>query len=324
MRKNTVWRLHTKTDNLTQKRVSDYCLDHSVLAIGWSLKDKDLGEKSQDSIITDARKAISNMQEEESFQAYLSFVEKHQIYEKVDNVKRLKQVQPYDLVWMRQDGVYWLGIVGDDSKWLYDSSDEMLDMDASNQRTNIKWFKVGGESDVAGMITTAFIGGNTLQRIHLRGALEFSQTVINSLYQPIYQVETAGNISDIFFNLIHPSDCEDLVCMWLYKEFGYVTLPSTCKSSTQLYECVLIDPKCQSNKEVYIQVKKGNVDLCTDDYAHLNGEVWLLTTEGRVSGNKYNHIHVLKPHVLLEFIMDENNNNVLPEKVLKWRNLFRS
>ena len=79
--------------------------------------------------------------------------------------------------------------------------------------------------------------------------------------------------------------------LWLYDTKGYVCIPSTNKIATPKYECVLVDPNDLNRKHIYIQVKKGDVDLNTDDYSSLNGEVYLLTTEGNVqNAQKYSNV----------------------------------
>jgi hypothetical protein len=45
---------------------------------------------------------------------------------------------------MRNEGIYWLGLVGKNSRYYFNSDEEALQMDASNQRTDVKWFEIGG------------------------------------------------------------------------------------------------------------------------------------------------------------------------------------
>ena len=48
------------------------------------------------------------------------------------------------------------------------------------------------------------------------------------------------------------------------------------------------------------RVKKGDVDLNTDDYSGLNGEVYLLTTEGNVqNAQKYSNVKVADPKMCI-------------------------
>ena len=35
----TVWRLQTRTDSSSGEKISKYCLDNDVAALGWSIKD---------------------------------------------------------------------------------------------------------------------------------------------------------------------------------------------------------------------------------------------------------------------------------------------
>ena len=54
--------------------------------------------------------------------------------------------------------------------------------------------------------------------------------------------------------VLSPNDCEDLVCLYLYDRKGYVTIPSTNKIATELYEYVLVNP--ENGMLAYPQVKK--------------------------------------------------------------------
>ena len=95
-----------------------------------------------------------------------------------------------------------------------------------------------------------------------------------------------------------------------YKRQGIATLK---------YECVLVDPNDLNRKHIYIQVKKGDVDLNTDDYSSLNGEVYLLTTEGNVqNAQKYSNVKVADPTVIYEFAINPDKSHIIPENVLYW------
>ena len=89
--------------------------------------------------------------------------------------------------------------------------------------------------------------------------------------------------------------------------------------ATPKYECVLVDPNDLNRKHIYIQVKKGDVDLNTDDYSSLNGEVYLLTTEGNVqNAQKYSNVKVADPTVVYEFAINPDKSHIIPENVLYW------
>jgi len=122
-----------------------------------------------------------------------------------------------------------------------------------------------------------------------------------------------------FYSLLQPEDVEDLLALWLYDTKGYVCIPSTNKIATPKYECVLVDPNDLNRKHIYIQVKKGDVDLNTDDYSSLNGEVYLLTTEGNVqNAQKYSNVKAADPTVIYEFAINPDKSHIIPENVLYW------
>ena len=81
----------------------------------------------------------------------------------------------------------------------------------------------------------------------------------------------------------------------------------------------MVDPNDLNRKHIYIQVKKGDVDLNTDDYSSLNGEVYLLTTEGNVqNAQKYSNVKVADPTVVYEFAINPDKSHIIPENVLYW------
>jgi len=313
----TVWRLQTNTDSATGYKIADYCLENHVLAMGWSLKNRHLEWLSEDLL----SQALSDRDNIITFQDYTDFLKKYGVYGgRVNaNVSRFyHDVKENDLVWIRSDGIYYLGRVTSESRWKYNHSQMALDLDASHQITHIEWQKIGDESDVPGAITTAMIRGQTLQRINKEGASEYSQLLYNEKsnteFYTDFQLEKSYRT---FYRLLSPDDCEDLLCLWLYAEFGYIAIPSTNKKATECYECVLKNPK--TGQSIYPQVKAGAVDLQKENYAHLPGEVWLFTTQGRVKGRDiHNNIHVADPKTLYNFIGSDLAHNILPPSILLW------
>jgi hypothetical protein len=184
--------------------------------------------------------------------------------------------------------------------------------------SHIEWVKIGDGAAVAGAVCTALIGRCTLQRIRKKGVAEYSQMVFNEKSgRTVYPSPTLARTADNFYSLISTDDCEDLLCMWLYARYGYVAIPTTAKKSTELYECVLKDPK--TGKNVYPQAKEGNKHLYYEDFAHLDGEVWLFTTGGTVSGDNPNgNIFVADPEELFRFVGEPIARHLLPDNLLLW------
>ena len=247
-------------------------------------------------------------------------------YKKVnDNIKRFHDdVKEGDYIWMRGNGIYYLAQVSQESKWDFKIEEEFFSADMCNTLTNIDWQKIGDESAVPGVVNTSFIKGFTFQRINKKGIAEFSEYLYKKStndHSPLKKIERSQKN---FYNWLSPSDCEDLLCMYLFNEEGYVCIPSTNKISTPLYECVLVHPT--SGSKIYPQVKKGAVDLDCEKYVHLvedtNNRVCLFTTEGKYSENNHENIICIDPKDVYEWaIKAETPKHLLPASVELWKNI---
>ncbi len=313
----SVWRLQTNTDSNTKTKTANYCLENNVLGMGWSLKESQLNEYVSKEMLS---QAIDDRNKITTFEEYSNFLNK---YGKTvnSNVNRLYyNIKENDLVWIRDSGIYYLGRVTEKSHWKFCNSQEAFDLDITNQFTDIEWYQIGDESDVPGAIATAFIRGHTLQRINKTGVSEYSKLIFNKKAGgTVYSDVQLQKNSDTFYSLLSTDDCEDLLCLWLYVKFGYIVIPSTNKKATECYECVLKNPK--TGQKIYPQVKAGTINLHKEDYTHLNGEVWLFTTKGRVFGEdttNTNTIHVADPHTIYEFVGSDIAKNILSESILIW------
>ena len=161
-----VWRLQTRTDSTNGEKISKYCLDNDVAALGWSIKDDHINIYNPEAIteIQEKRKDIKTIDE------YYDVVRKYGLY-KLNHKKRLvaidmlRKVKKGDYIWMRDNGIYYLGYVGNNLKYVYNPSIDALEHDAANQIEDVEWKPIGDESQVPGVIATAFIRGRTLQRV---------------------------------------------------------------------------------------------------------------------------------------------------------------
>lgn len=193
-----IWRLQTNTSG---GRIAKYCVGHGVAAIGWSLKNYPNRDELNDLDYDTFRKYAND--------AYSSY----------DSVERLaREIQENDMIWMRMGGRYYLARVKAGSHWRFNNDPEAVTLDACNQLTDIEWLCAGDESEVPGALTTAFIRGSTLQRVHKPGIREYSELIYNKKTASAFKYPTHIDLTkEIFYSLISPSDCEDLLCMWLYK-----------------------------------------------------------------------------------------------------------
>ena len=306
----TVWRLQTLTGEHSQNNIGQFCLKNNVIAMGWSLE-------------TDTRKQLLYKSPIPTIEEYKAMLAKDRNSDKLPkSVKVFLEVAPDDIVWMRSQGLYYFCRIDKNVYWKYDSNDDVHKIDACNQWANVKWITAGDESSVPGAVSTAFIRGMACQRIWKEGIEEYSQNLYNQKVKNVYSVTVIKN-QDTFYNYLNPSECEDLLALWLNYKYGYIVVPSTNKRSTELYEFVLIQPT--TGEKAFIQVKKGNIDLNKDDFIDISsdGEVWLMTTQGGFNGNGNIRIHEINNRELYDFAMDLNNVNYLSEGIKRWVDLIR-
>ena len=326
----TVWRLQTRTDSKDSKKISRYCLDHKVAALGWSIKDDHINKYNPEAIteIQEKRKKIKNIE------GYYDVVRTYGLYG-INNKKRLiavdmlLEVEKGDYIWMRDNGIYYLGYVGDKLRYKYNSRNKALEHDAANQIKGVVWKPIGDESQVPGAVATAFIRGRTIQRINKSHMFEYAEY---AFWEKPLILENSNKdfLQQLFYDYLSPNDCEDLVCLYLYDRKGYVTIPSTNKIATELYECVLVNPL--NGKLAYPQVKKGDVELNTNKYIDLikdnpNKEVYLFSSEDKVVGETHiDNIHIISSDELYSWAKEkiDGNSFLIPEGIVKWYELIHS
>jgi len=300
-----VWRLQKNTDG---GNIADICLNENVIAMGWALNETDR----------------EILRKEQSFGKYCELALHHYPKKKYSPVIRLaEETELNDIVWMRHKGEYYFARIKEDSHWFFDFSENAVNSDTTNRLRNIKWYKAGDEASVPGCLITGFIRGTTYQQIKKQGIIEYSQMLYNMVAAEKdgfrYPKPELSLKERDFWNLLQPSDAEDLLCMWLYKTKGYVVIPSTNKKSTELYECVLVDPKSEEYRHIYIQVKKGDVDINAASYSDLNGDVYFMSTEGKVKNADGNKRYIIvNPTLVYEFAIDPSNRSIIPEGITRW------
>ena len=363
-----VWRLQTKTEvskkNKLEDKVANELIKRKIVAIGWTLREDIYNEltESEKNRLEANEKSIKN-----DFEEYKEIIEKNS-YETIRgekknffngkvnaNLIRLNNLEKDDLIWIRSKGKYYLGRVTEKSHYLYayrnsQKNSDILKLGINNQFTDIEWYEIGDESDVAGSISTSFIKGIALRRIKQKGSLEISQILFNKYSKKTYySTNKLENNSKNFYSLLSPNDCEDLLYFFFYHKFKYIAIPSTNKTNTQTYEFVMLSSK-NRKKKIYIQVKNGDsekIALYLDDYLGLNGKVYLLTTGGQIYENKEQKnkkevlkiefknnsfikkigstntkkkIYAVNPEALYEFAKEayKNESILMPHSILQW------
>ena len=326
----TVWRLQTSTDSNDGKKISTYCREQSIAAVGWSINDNQIKKYNAEAFdkIQSIRASIK------SEDIYYKVLEEYNLFnikagKKIVAVETLKRVKLGDYIWMRDNGIYYLGYVGNNLRYVYNPSIDALEHDAANQIEDVEWKPIGDESQVPGVIATAFIRGRTLQRVRKDYMYEYASFIYNG--KPLaVNVESNESLKQLFYNCLSPSDCEDLVCLYLYDKANYIAIPSTNKMATELYECVLVNPL--NGKLAYPQVKKGDVKLNTNKYIDLikdnpNKEVYLFSSEDQVVVDTHiDNIHIISSDELYSWVKEkiEKNSFFIPEGIVRWYKLIHS
>ena len=302
-----IWRIQTNTDGRDISNIAQYCINNNVAAVGWSL------------LKHTNRSELDNL----SFEDYCEIAKLY--YDSIGSVERLAHdVKPNDLIWMRKEGIYYLARVEEDSRWFFNSCTEATQYDACNQINHIHWIKIGDESSIPGALSTSFIRGAALQRIYKPGVLEYSELIYDRKSTDNYKYNRTIELNEAnFYALISPTDCEDLLYIYTYKQSGYryVCIPSTNKISTPKYEFVAMD--ATTGGHIYYQAKNGEILINADDYCDLvespNAKVYLLSTRGKViRAEKYDRIYVVDPTNLFEFACDEENAKIIPPNIKYW------
>ena len=302
-----VWRIQANT---SKGNIAKYCIENQIAAMGWSLLEFD-GNPTD--LVFD------------TFEEYCETAARYYNNSSYsNNLDRLvNKLQTNDLIWIRCEGFYYCARITKESIWYFDNSDIAREHDASNIKTNVKWIKIGDESEVPGALTTAFISGRTLQRINKEGVIKYSQIIYDEKSNDDFKYNIDIELNeDTFYNLISPSDCEDLLYFWLYSEHkNYACIPSTNKIATQKYEFVIMDT--ETGKHIYIQIKNGHININAEDYISLvsgtENEVYLLSTKGEIYNlNNCSNIHRVDPQKLFEFACDKANENFIPPNIDYW------
>lgn len=292
-----VWRLNIKTAAKSGVNPRRFCLDNNILGIGWQVNLT--GEVDWENYIREAKVKYKN--QGRSFSAAINAV-KHRM--KVD-----------DLCWTRDhDGNYYLGVIT--GEWKYNNTKEYLSADVVNIRS-CKWFNVGTVDVVPGKVVNSYISGSTVQQVKGNNILIYSEYLANSLSgKDIYKISKP---KENVLSLLSSDDCEDLVALYMQKKYGFMVIPSSCKSDTAVYEYVMKHPK--TGRKAVAQVKHGDVCLNMNKYHSIDADVFLLTTKGSYIGESAKNIHCLEPDDLMAFA--NKNYDLMPDRIQNWLNFER-
>lgn len=134
----SVWRLHIHT---REDELGRYCLDHNVVAMGWSFED--LLENSEPEL-AEIKARVENLKD--NWEDFLECAEERD-YKLDDSLYNLHDnVKPGDSIWLYFNDKYYIARVTSQSRWQF--CQEARKYHAANQLTNIRWHEVGNSGSL--------------------------------------------------------------------------------------------------------------------------------------------------------------------------------
>ena len=288
----TVWRVNILPDSAPGVDAFDYCKRNKIIGIGWPLPPNQKANDFNDY----AKKRRAAYGDDGSF---------------TRAINAIGRMKPNDLVWTRQDGIYYLCRIT--SSWRYIDSPESRDADIANVVDVDDFIKVGVLDKVPGKVKKSMDISATAQRIN--GIASITANIYNMLTKSnFYSVINKFNVD--VFDILSAEATEEIVCLYLQIEKGYVVYTSTCKKSTAKYECVMVNK--DNGSKCYPQVKTGSISLNRDDYSSFasnNDKVYLFATSENYKGTANNNIICLSRAEILDFI--SRYRKIMPVEVTK-------
>lgn len=256
-----------------------------------------------------------------------------------------------DFLWTRLEGVYYVAEVKANPLDLFyiDDSPEAIMYDCVVQLKDIEWKKCGTEESVPGSISTFSRNRNSIFKVDTKETVEDGYSLTSLFSKKVLYPNTKALFTDknMILYLIGYSGLEDIVALWLYDKYNYVTIPSTNKTSTEKYEFVLVDGSKNNNdyvdtKKIYIQTKNGKNTLNFKDYEDLisntKNELWLVSSRGQVLDSfndsinnnivRYNIVNnivnreIHQINEIISFIFDKKKEALLPQSIITFKLLF--
>lgn len=255
-----------------------YCLDHSLLGVGWRVQ------------------ALASTLDWEAYQAK---AKTH--YDNVHQCQYIKDnIGQDDLVWTRDEKAdYYLAKVR--SGWEYFVSEEShkKDIDIANI-FRVDFQKVPIDF-VPGKVVACFRAPRTLQCIKDKEALLYSKALWNKLSDERYYLVDSPSANNIFM-MLDDKETEDLLLIYLQMQ-GWCFIPSSRRYDTIYFEYLLVHK--QSKKKARVQVKTGNSRLNRQDYLGFDEIIFLFQSNALYDGVGDTNIICISPLDILSFLKKE-------------------
>lgn len=247
----TLYKLILKTEAEDREDLVRYCLDNSVIGMGWG---------------TNYLAGVASDGFAEYFEAAVAKWSRRSM----SSSRAFHDAENGSLVWFRDlTGAYYLASLVGPWKLMTGATARRLDL---GQIRNMNCCRVGSEAEVPGAVLRAFAGrGQTFCRVPDHSARAYSAMLAHELLgAPSLQADVSSH--NVLRSLLGPLDVEDLVAAYLQVRRAYMALPARYTKSTAVYEYVL-----RSRKDGHIaavQVKTGNALVPVDSLDPTVAEKW--------------------------------------------------
>ena len=287
-----LYKINLKTDARDRAELVDYCLQKSLLGMGWG------SHYFTDKLPTD-------------FATYYRGAVKAWSRRTMGPVLAFHDATPGSLVWFRDlRGRYYLARLVGDWRLLHGESAERLDL--ANVR-DVDYTPVGSEADVPGAVVRAYGVPRQLTFCHVNdyGAQAYSALLASELINgepPDVELSTDA----ILRSLLGPLDVEDLVVAYLQDRHGYVAFPVRSGRSTAVYECVLRNRK--DGHTAVVQVKTGGARVPVATLDPRVADKWFVYTDRDQELPAF--VHRIKSTDIVEYM--ESGAASLPLVTERW------
>lgn len=293
-----VYRMHLKSKVKEGFNSFGFCLKNEIVGTGWGLND-------ENKIL----KTITDLEEYER----LGRLEYSGDPEYINTVNVYKKLKNDDLIWVRNEGVYYLcRIIG---PWFYNGGEENINHDIYSGFP-VEVLKVGTIDKVPGAIVNNFMISRTIQPTLNDHAISSSKSIYNTIIGFNYYNSDEKRKEGIF-SLLLAEDVEEIISLYLQLKKDYLIYSSTNKIDTPKYEFVGISK--DGKYKIYPQVKTGSTTLNYNDFDHLteNGnKVYLFSTNDQYITNENKNIIALGVTEITEFVY--SNQHIMPDRIKQW------
>lgn len=252
-----------------------YCIDNNILAIGWG-----------NSFVNTFEEYIDTIQEQKISRGQKT------------SLNNISNIKVDDYVWTQADGrTFLLGKVTSD-----------IFINTTRKRigpTRKCLWKYINFDDVPGKILSCFVGfGTTLQKVD-------ADNNFQKYCDWLYTNKSAEIYLDNYKSLLHPDDLEDLLGLYLQKQFKYYILPSTNKQGSKLIEYEL---RNDNGEKACIQCKIGSSTVGKEIFEEFKNYKIFISTFRDDDYDKYgNNVKTIKIDTLCQWASE--NINILPERI---------